>query len=326
MTFTNILLIFAVCFSGLFFYLHREKYPTNQNLKYSFLFIISIFLTFSILALISFLFFFIGFSLWESAAIGIIGAADGPSTIFVGNKFASRMLESFAFPLILILSLFSIIFFIFYNYFKYSFTKSTLYSLIAAIICCILISFFFVYYLSSSFFEDSSAIGIIGEPALSTLLYLMIPILLPLIFPLLVAFLFALIFFKTNPKEASRPHKIFFFAFLIFLTTGLLSLIILIIGEIGFSIVAFSAIGIVGVGDGPSTIYVGNKMISSFAKPVTLFLSNILALFLFWRNRFKYSTRKNLTYSFSFAFFSLFIILFLVFFFENAFLYYRMNN
>ena len=34
----------------------------------------------------------LGFTIWESAAIGIIGAADGPSTIFVGNKFAKNMI------------------------------------------------------------------------------------------------------------------------------------------------------------------------------------------------------------------------------------------
>ena len=35
-----------------------------------------------------------GFSIWESASIGIIGAADGPSTIFVGNKFAPHMMAA----------------------------------------------------------------------------------------------------------------------------------------------------------------------------------------------------------------------------------------
>lgn len=35
-----------------------------------------------------------GFTIWEAASIGIIGAADGPSTIFVGNKFAPHMMAA----------------------------------------------------------------------------------------------------------------------------------------------------------------------------------------------------------------------------------------
>lgn len=37
---------------------------------------------------------FMGFTIWEAASIGIIGAADGPSTIFVGNKFAPTMMAA----------------------------------------------------------------------------------------------------------------------------------------------------------------------------------------------------------------------------------------
>lgn len=34
----------------------------------------------------------LGFDLKEAAAIGIIGAADGPTTIFVASRFAMRLL------------------------------------------------------------------------------------------------------------------------------------------------------------------------------------------------------------------------------------------
>ena len=37
----------------------------------------------------------LGFDIKEAASIGIIGAADGPTSIYVANRFAPNLLEQF---------------------------------------------------------------------------------------------------------------------------------------------------------------------------------------------------------------------------------------
>lgn len=309
MSFTTITIIFFLFLASLFFYLHRQRYSPNQNFIYSSLFFVVLFIVTS-----SPLFF--GLALWESAAIGIIGANDGPSTIFVGNKFSSNMLSTMTLLLILPATLYSAIFFAFNKYSNFSFPKSIIYSLFATIISGALLFLFFISCISYFLFRETTALGIIGEIDATTIFVLTLHFLTPLLLPLIIALLFSIILFRDNRKTTTQSRNIRH-TFFLFVLTLLFSLLILFLGEIGFSIIKSSAIGIIATSDGPSTIYVGNKFFSSFWKPIVIALPNILALFLFWQNRFRYSTRKNLTYSFSFAFFSLFIILIFLFFYEQ---------
>jgi Na+-transporting methylmalonyl-CoA/oxaloacetate decarboxylase beta subunit len=308
-TTTTITMIFFLSLTSLFFYLHRQRYSLTRNLIYSSLF-------FMILSFISFTLDVLLFTIWEASAIGIIGAADGPSTIFVGNKFSSNMLSTMTLLLILPATLYSAIFFAFNKYSNFSFPKSIIYSLFATIISGVLLFLFFISCISYFLFRETTALGIIGEIDATTIFLLILHFLTPLPLPLIIALLFSIIFFRDNRKINTLPRNIRH-TFFVFVLTLLFSLLILFLGEIGFSIIESSAIGIIATGDGPSTIYVGNKFFSSFWKPIVIALPNILALFLFWRNRFKYSTRKNLSYSFSFALFSLFIILIFLFFYEQ---------
>ena len=123
-TTTTITMIFFLSLTSLFFYLHRQRYSLTRNLIYSSLF-------FMILSFISLTSGVLLFTIWEASAIRIIGAADGPSTIFVGNKFSKDMSWYFALPQILIATIFSSLVFTFFKRVNLSFLKTLIYSLLS---------------------------------------------------------------------------------------------------------------------------------------------------------------------------------------------------
>ena len=128
-SFYSVLLAIPFILALFSFWHHHEKYSPTRNFIYS----ISIF--FFTLVVIFFVatLNILEFTLWESAAIGIIGANDGPSTIFVGNKFAYNLFYSIYIPLIIIISIISTFLLFFYKYNWHFGLKSIFFSLFFAL-------------------------------------------------------------------------------------------------------------------------------------------------------------------------------------------------
>ena len=114
-------LLISLILAIIFFISNYHKYPTLRNFSYSFLFFI-------VLLLIS----AFTTTLFEAASIGIIGAADGPSTIFVGNRF--RHLSFLGDSLPAFISLVASALFFIRNYHEYPWWKNWLYSLLILVV------------------------------------------------------------------------------------------------------------------------------------------------------------------------------------------------